>query len=332
MAPQKTRTRLLTCAAEGADGLRPSYPTVVSLLTPDTKLLLSIAGCQSRTLEWKQGQTVRRMDERDERDERDGVSDGEEHLQDPDCPVETFSAGCHGIKSSSCVSEPLAVLVRWSPSGRPTPGALVPPDAFGLGNLYRDRPWEVTALVTRTVVLVEGMSDRLALERLAERLGCDLEASGVRVVDVGGVTNFRANLVRYGPHGEGLRLAGLCDEGEGLIVLRALQDSGVGGTLTLDTMAGAGFFICQGELEDELLRAVGIPSILRIIERQGNLRRFRSMQRQLAYRHAPLEVQVRHLMTQYKIAYAPLLIDALDVAAIPRPLTAVLDYALGRSD
>ena len=191
---------------------------------------------------------------------------------------------------------------------------------------------EVTERVAHTMVLVEGMSDRLALERLASRLGYDLDAVDVRVVDVGGVTNFRANLIRYGPQGEGFRILGLCDEGEGPIVLRALQESGMGSDLTRETMAAVGFFMCEGELEDELLRAVGVPAVLRIIEQQGNLRRFRTLQRQLAYRDAPLTVQVRHLMTQYKIAYAPLLIDALDLADIPHPLTAVLDYALTRSD
>ena len=183
-------------------------------------------------------------------------------------------------------------------------------------------------VATRTVVLVEGRSDRVALERLAGRLGYDLAAAGVTVVDVGGVTNFRSYLMRYGPQGQKRRLAGLCDEGERRIVLRALEAAGVGSQLTVDDMPRLGFFTCEGELEDELLAAVGPEAVLAIIEQNGDLPRFRIMQRQLLYRSASLHTQVRYLMTQKKIAYAPRLIDALDLAAVPQSLAQVLEFAM----
>lgn len=63
----------------------------------------------------------------------------------------------------------------------------------------------------RTVVLVEGTSDQLALEALAERRGRDRAAEGVAVVPMGGATNIRRFLDRFGPHGLDVRLAGLCD-------------------------------------------------------------------------------------------------------------------------
>ena len=47
------------------------------------------------------------------------------------------------------------------------------------------------AVVDRVVVLVEGESDRRAVLALAARLGRDLHSEGVRVVDMGGVTNLR---------------------------------------------------------------------------------------------------------------------------------------------
>ena len=56
----------------------------------------------------------------------------------------------------------------------------------------------------RSVVLVEGASDRVALHTLAGRLGRDLEVEGVRVVAMGGITNTRAFATRYGPRGLGL--------------------------------------------------------------------------------------------------------------------------------
>lgn len=169
----------------------------------------------------------------------------------------------------------------------------------------------------RTVVLVDGASDRLALN-----------LDRVQIQDVGGVPNFRCFLLRYGPLGEGRRLAGLCDFPEWPRVLNALEASGVGSLLSFATLRDCAFFVCRADLEDELLAAVGVPAVLRIIERHGDLPRFRTMERQLAYRSAPLETQVRHLMTQKQIAYAPSLIAALSLSRIPAPLTDVLRYAM----
>ena len=187
-------------------------------------------------------------------------------------------------------------------------------------------------MARRTVVLVEGPSDRVALECLAERLACDLAARAVAIVDVGGLTNFRAYLLRYGPLGQRLRIAGLCDFNECAVLQRALASSGWPAELTLESLPAHGFFVCRGDLEDKLLAAVGVPTVLRLIEQHGDLPRFRSMQRQLAYRSASLETQVRHLMTQKKIAYAPALNAALRLSRVPAPLANVLRYATASTE
>ena len=49
----------------------------------------------------------------------------------------------------------------------------------------------------RGVVLVEGTSDRLAVEALARRRGRDLQADGVAVVPMGGYGNLPNFLERY---------------------------------------------------------------------------------------------------------------------------------------
>jgi len=74
-----------------------------------------------------------------------------------------------------------------------------------------------------SVVFVEGMSDRRALETLAERRGRDLEAEGVAVVSMGGSKNIRRFMETYGPQGRDLRLAGLVDEGEEGDFRRAIE-------------------------------------------------------------------------------------------------------------
>src|SRR6266851_4169233 len=64
------------------------------------------------------------------------------------------------------------------------------------------------------VVLVEGVSDQLALEALAARRGLNLDGEGIAIVPMGGSKNIRTFLDRFGPRGLNLRLAGLCDAAE----------------------------------------------------------------------------------------------------------------------
>ena len=99
----------------------------------------------------------------------------------------------------------------------------------------------------RGVVLVEGTSDRSAVETLARRRGRDLQAEGVAIVPMGGYGNLPLLLGRY----RDVRLAGLYDVGEERHFLRAL------GRADRGELERAGFFACTRDLEDELTRAVG---------------------------------------------------------------------------
>jgi len=82
-----------------------------------------------------------------------------------------------------------------------------------------------------TVVLVEGFSDRCALEALAARGGRDLNREGVSIVPMGGATNIGHLLDVFGPRGLGVRLAGLCDAAEEPDFRRGLQRAGLGARL-----------------------------------------------------------------------------------------------------
>ena len=70
------------------------------------------------------------------------------------------------------------------------------------------------AIRAQAAVLVEGVSDQLALEALARRRGRNLDAERVSIVAMGGAMNIRSFLNQYGPQGLDVRLAGLCDAGE----------------------------------------------------------------------------------------------------------------------
>jgi hypothetical protein len=182
---------------------------------------------------------------------------------------------------------------------------------------------------TRAVVLVEGVSDQLALEALARRRGRDLQADGVAVVPIGGTKNIWTFLDRFGPRGSDLRLAGLCDAGEEGDFRRGLERAGLGSNLTRDDMEGLGFFVCDADLEDELIRALGAAAVVRIIQAQGELGRFRTFQQMPQKRGQTIEEHLRRFMgtrSGRKMQYAPVLVDALDLGRVPRPLDGVLAH------
>ncbi len=181
----------------------------------------------------------------------------------------------------------------------------------------------------RAAVLVEGPSDRVAIETLARRRGRDLAAEGVVVVAIGGATNIGRFLGLLGPASHRVTLAGLCDEAEQRYFAAGLERAGFGRHLDRADLEALGFFVCVTDLEDELIRALGPGEVHRVIEDQGELGSLRLFQGQPAQRERPVEEQLRRFMgtrSMRKIRYAGLLVEALDLAAVPRPLTGVLDH------
>jgi OLD-like protein len=181
----------------------------------------------------------------------------------------------------------------------------------------------------RAVVLVEGISDVVALETLAERRERDLDAERIAIVPIGGAHSIGRYLERFGPGGEGLELAGLCDAGEEREFRRGLERAGFGSELRRDGMEELGFYVCVEDLEDELIRAVGAETVEQVLEAHGDLAPFRTLQKQPAWRGQPLADQLRRFMGSggsRKIRYARLLVEALDLEQMPRPLDGVLAH------
>jgi hypothetical protein len=181
----------------------------------------------------------------------------------------------------------------------------------------------------RAVVLVEGVSDQVALETLAERRGRDLGAEQVSIVPIGGAQAIGGFLERYGPQGLDVNLAGLCDAGEERDFRRGLERAGLGSNLDRGAMEAFGFYVCDADLEDELIRALGAEAVERIAEAQGELGAFRTLQKQPVWRGRPTEEQLRRWLgsgARRKIRYARLLVEALEPDQVPRPLTLVLAH------
>ncbi|MFJ5938890.1 TOPRIM nucleotidyl transferase/hydrolase domain-containing protein [Streptomyces sp. NPDC093071] len=187
--------------------------------------------------------------------------------------------------------------------------------AGGPGDAAREL---AVALGVRTAVLLEGPSDFAAVETLAARRGRDLAAEGVCVVPMGGAMNIARYAARLGPSGLGLRLTGLCDEGE-----RGFYDRGL-------KRAGAppgDFFVCVADLEDELIRALGPERVEEIIRTEGDLRPWQTFLNQPAQDGRSRQRQLRRFLGTKKgrkIRYGHLLVEALDTGRAPGPLDDLL--------
>ena len=182
---------------------------------------------------------------------------------------------------------------------------------------------------SHAVVLVEGMSDKYALEALAARRGRDLAAEGTAVVSIGGAQSIGRFLNQFGPRGLGVRLAGLCDAAEEGEFRRGLDRAGLGSHPTRDEMERLGFFVCVVDLEDELIRALGTAAVEEVVDAQGELGSFRTLQKQAAWQGRTTAEQLRRFMGSgggRKIRYARLLVEALDLSQVPRPLDRVLAH------
>jgi hypothetical protein len=151
------------------------------------------------------------------------------------------------------------------------------------------------------VILVEGRSDRAALEVLAP---------GAAIVVLDGITNLPRWLGQVTD--DDVRV--LVDRNEAPYAARHLGDRGR-------------LFVCVADLEDELRRALGVDATLGIIEAAGELRSFRTLQQQPAQRDWTVEQVLRRFMgskSGRKAKYGRLLAEALVPDRIPMPLAAVL--------
>ena len=184
----------------------------------------------------------------------------------------------------------------------------------------------------KTVVLVEGVSDKAAVETLAECLGRDLRAEGVVVEPIGGAHAVGTHLRRLRAD-DPAAIAGLVDEAEAPRVVRALENAGLATGVSVSTLERHGFFVCSTDLEDELIRSLGAHRVELVVEEQGELRPFRSFQRQRAQRSKSLEAQLHRFIGTHagrKTAYAGALVRAGAPDRVPAPLMRLLDHIARR--
>ncbi|MEM9612179.1 MAG: TOPRIM nucleotidyl transferase/hydrolase domain-containing protein [Actinomycetota bacterium] len=178
------------------------------------------------------------------------------------------------------------------------------------------------------LILVEGVSDQVAIETAAARLGRHLDEEGVVVVPVGGFGAIAGFLREYGPGGRELDIAGLCDADAGPAIERTIEDVGLEPFTASDGLMGYGWGVCRRDLEEELIRAAGPERMIDVIEAEGELRSFQTLQKQAAWDGHPVEEQLHRFIrsrARRGTRYAALLTDAMDIDRIPAPLLVPLD-------
>ena len=172
---------------------------------------------------------------------------------------------------------------------------------------------------------MEGPSDKAAVEALARRYGRDLEREGVEVVAIGGAHALGRAMRDLA---DDVRAVGLVDVGEVMAFGRALERAGVAWAGTREALETLGFFVCDPDLEGELIDALGAAGVEAVLERSGKLTSFRTFQKQPQWRGRSVEAQLRRFFgsSAGKTRHAPLMVDALELERVPRPLAELLAH------
>jgi hypothetical protein len=167
----------------------------------------------------------------------------------------------------------------------------------------------------------------LAVREYARRRGRDFDAEGVAVLALGGGGGFEARVRALGPDGRGLTLLGLCDADHERRWARWLEVAGLGRELDRAAMEMLGFFVCDPDLEGELIEALGVARVLEIVAAEGEAMAFRTLSKQPAWHGRPHDEMLRRFFgskSGRKARYAPLLVAAMPAGSEPRPLVELL--------
>ncbi|MEM9464321.1 MAG: ATP-dependent endonuclease [Actinomycetota bacterium] len=172
----------------------------------------------------------------------------------------------------------------------------------------------------RSVILVEGISDQIALETIADLRGRDLEAERIVVVPIGGAHAVH-NLIRALGDTADIRLSGLVDDAEVDLFTAAAASS--------PAFAAVRIHVCVRDLEDELIRAIEPAEFEALLDAEGDLGAFRTMQKQPGWRDRPFESQMHRWLRSISgrtNRYADRVLRSPG-ARLPAPLVAAIDEA-----
>jgi putative ATP-dependent endonuclease of OLD family len=109
-------------------------------------------------------------------------------------------------------------------------------------------------LTSRRVIVVEGLSDRIIVERAADLTGRNLDRLGVSLVDAGGKNSIPAVEKLFGRSGFDVPLFQLVDEDFEAATARRLG-------VAISVLPQQSVWVSRVDLEEEYVRAVGAPAV-----------------------------------------------------------------------
>ncbi|WP_462417590.1 toprim domain-containing protein [Kytococcus sp. Marseille-QA3725] len=184
---------------------------------------------------------------------------------------------------------------------------------------------DLAASDARTVVLLEGVSDVAAVRALMENHGID--PAPVQLIPLNGVTNLGAVLKEVRLVRGDVDVVGLCDQAEAHVAVRALTQDGLPVQDASD-LPVYGFFVCEADLEEELIRALGPERARDALVAAGLGSKLEALQRQEAWDGKPLAEQLHRfcgVASGRKEKAAGILAGALGPEDLPEPLSMLLD-------
>jgi predicted ATP-dependent endonuclease of OLD family len=194
-------------------------------------------------------------------------------------------------------------------------------DAFALSRYATSQTAE--AFFAKALIVVEGFSDLLALRTLTKLRGKDLDASGVSLLSLDGSGTFKHYLQLFGPEGLGVELRGLCDQDAERDWIEKLSAAGIG-VADRASLEENGFFVCDPDLEAEMLSALEPTEITRVINEDGAEATFSSFASHPANSGlTEHEIQVAFFKNE-KVRWAPLFAAAMSPTALPQPIERLL--------
>lgn len=146
-------------------------------------------------------------------------------------------------------------------------GKVVQPEAGFLSNDERMvvRMWvrdRLEPLTSNRVIIVEGISDRLILERLADLTGRNLDRLGVSIIEAGGYGDMGPLNKLFGENGFDVPISILVDEDAEDKVAKKLG-------VTRSELSNRSVWISRKDLEDEYVRALGAETVWTALQTSG---------------------------------------------------------------
>jgi hypothetical protein len=180
------------------------------------------------------------------------------------------------------------------------------------------------AYFAELVVFVEGFSDLLAVRACASTLDIDLDARGVSLISLEGADILQHYLSLLGPSGLNVRMRGLCDLDKEARWTALLTVAGISINSRSDLNA-AGFHVAEADLEEELVKALGITDTERVISEAGLTNRLEGFEKQPTNAGLSREDLLTAFAGTLKIKLAPLLASEIPASDIPGPIKALLE-------